>query len=84
VRKFTGLCVQEELEHRNGNLPRARQDLMGALHARSPVTLRKKDRGAYAQVSVVLRERLAPDDIHPVSSDLGDLGVVISLDWQFR
>jgi len=29
---------------------------------------------------LVLHERLARDDIHPV----GDLGVVISLDWQFR
>ena len=40
-----------------------------------------------AQIAAIRRERLARDDIHPVSSDLGDLGdlgVVISLDWQFR
>ncbi len=39
------------------------------------------------QIAAIRRERLARDDIHPVSSDLGDLGdlgVVISLDWQFR
>lgn len=48
------VCVREELEHRNaGNLPYARQHLVGALHARSPVTLRKKDRGTYAQVSAM-------------------------------
>src|ERR1035441_3693912 len=60
VPKFTGLCVREELEHRNaGNLPCVRQHLADALHARSPVTPRKKDRGAYAQVSVLLGYWLA-------------------------
>ena len=32
-------------------VPRARQHLPGALHNRSPVTLRKKDSGAHAQVA---------------------------------
>src|ERR1019366_2010688 len=55
VRNFTGLCVREELEHRHaGNLPCVRQHLADALHARSPVTPRKKDRGAYARVSADL------------------------------
>src|ERR1019366_5848854 len=46
-------------------LPCVRQHLADALHARSPVTPRKKDRGAYAQVSVLLgyclSERAARD-----------------------
>ena len=39
--------------------PVSGQHLVGALHARSPVTLRKKDRGAYAQVSADLARALA-------------------------
>ncbi len=50
LRKFTGLRVREELEHPKRNLPRVRQHLVGARHARSPVTLRKKTK-ADAQVS---------------------------------
>jgi len=39
---------------------------------------------AWRAISAVRRDRLARDDIHPVSSDLGDLGVAIALDWQLR
>jgi hypothetical protein len=34
--------------------------------------------------AAVRRDRLARADIHPVSSGLGNLGVAIALDWQFR
>jgi len=47
-----------------GKLPRVRQHLVGALHARSPVTLRKKDRGAYAQVSAAKRGTLGHSGCH--------------------
>ena len=50
------VCVSERRlnTETRGKLPRVRQHLVGALDARSPVTLRKKDRGAYAQVSAVM------------------------------
>jgi hypothetical protein len=48
------------------------------------ITLSDEEGRGGARRAAVRRDRLARDDIHPVSSDLGDLGVAIALDWQLR
>src|ERR1017187_3204242 len=74
-------------------LPQALMRILGTLRVRlevrGPKVLRRSQRAAvqqprHARLPAVRRDRLARDDIHPVSSDLGDLGVAIALDWRLR
>jgi hypothetical protein len=59
----SGAEVHRSVSERNLNTETreifpVRQHLVGALHARSPVTPRKKDRGAYAPVAADLGDHL--------------------------